>query len=298
MKLKLACVALGAMLAAAGSAQAGGDIIYRSSVKDRVAVPAPIPVPGPMPVAEGFSYYLRADLGWGFSGDRSYAETGRTYGNGAAPFISSTGAFTSSGLTGFGNVTSEGVFLGTVGAGVYLSPRLRGDITLDFRSKQDFDSDTTYSYTSTTAGTTVNGVVRDRLNLNTTAALANLYFDLLPRGAFSPYIGAGIGLVYNDASRTYTETATPIAGGVAGTTLTVTGSSKETNVALAGALMAGVTISRDHKWAIDIGYRALYMDGVDVSSSLNTTPTATSSKGTLGDQWEHQVRIGLRFNIW
>ena len=41
-------------------------------MKDRVLIPAPIPdygaiaVPGGVPVPEGFTYYLRADLGWGF----------------------------------------------------------------------------------------------------------------------------------------------------------------------------------------------------------------------------------------
>ena len=51
-----------------------------AQLKDRVLIPAPIPdygavaVPGVVPVPEGFTYYLRADLGWGFSTSRSYAE--------------------------------------------------------------------------------------------------------------------------------------------------------------------------------------------------------------------------------
>ena len=40
-------------------------------MKDRVLIPAPIPdhgavaVPAGMRVPDGFTYYLRADLGWG-----------------------------------------------------------------------------------------------------------------------------------------------------------------------------------------------------------------------------------------
>ena len=58
--------------------------------------------------------------------------------------------------------------------------------------------------------------------------------------------------------------------------------------------MAGVTISFDHRWAIDIGYRAQYLDEV----SVDLTPSGQLSKATMGDHWEHQARIGLRANIW
>ena len=58
--------------------------------------------------------------------------------------------------------------------------------------------------------------------------------------------------------------------------------------------MAGVTVSFDHRWAIDIGYRAQYLDEV----SVDLTPSGQLSKATMGDHWEHQARIGLRANIW
>ena len=46
--------------------------------------------------------------------------------------------------------------------------------------------------------------------------------------------------------------------------------------------------------AIDIGYRAQYLDEV----SVDLTPSGQLSKATMGDHWEHQARIGLRANIW
>ena len=80
------------------------------------------------------------------------------------------------------------------------------------------------------------------------------------------------------------------------------GSGKDDNVGLAAALMAGVSFSFDHRWALDVGYRALYLEG---TSSTITTPSFVSvlnptqrSVATLGDTWEHQVRVGVRFNIW
>ena len=75
MKIKLACLGLGALLSATAGAQAG-DFSYGAGLRDRVDVPAPIPVPAPMPVPEGFTYYLRADLGWSFSSAPSFSETG------------------------------------------------------------------------------------------------------------------------------------------------------------------------------------------------------------------------------
>jgi opacity protein-like surface antigen len=73
-------------------------------------------------------------------------------------------------------------------------------------------------------------------------------------------------------------------------------------VGLAAALMAGLSFSIDQRWAIDVGYRALYMEG---GGATLTTPSFVSlvtptqhSAATLGDTWEHQVRVGVRFNIW
>src|SRR6185436_12255136 len=81
MKLKTAFVALGALVAVSVPAAADG-------IKD-VGVPAPIPVPGAIPVREGFSYYLRADLGYAWAANNaSFSENGSLFGTGAPPFRS------------------------------------------------------------------------------------------------------------------------------------------------------------------------------------------------------------------
>jgi opacity protein-like surface antigen len=114
---------------------------------------------------------------------------------------------------------------------------------------------------------------------------------MLPRGSFSPYLGAGIGFVYNDIERTHI--ATDDSGGAQPVN---SGTSGDTNVGLAAALMAGVTIARHHGWALDINYRALYMDGGSVTTAL--TPLGGASTADIGHQWEHQVRVGVRANLW
>jgi Surface antigen len=47
----------------------------------------------------------------------------------------------------------------------------------------------------------VNGTVLDTLQLSSAVGLVNGYFDLLSRGMFTPYVGAGIGFVYSQITR-------------------------------------------------------------------------------------------------
>ena len=107
-----------------------------------------------VPVPEGFTYYLRADLGWGFSTSRKYGENGALYG---AERRRSCAHRRHSGFggSGFGAVRGDAkgddVFLGTVGYGAYFTPRLRGDLTIDFRSRARPEIESTYTYASTRA---------------------------------------------------------------------------------------------------------------------------------------------------
>jgi opacity protein-like surface antigen len=296
MKIKLAGLGLGALLAAAGPAQAGDFSFgaglkvrdgsempmpaYGLGMRDRVEVPAPIPVPAPVPVPEGFTYYLRVDLGWSFEPNPSFSEAGAEYGT--------TLLLPYSGLDNR-SVTADGVLGGTIGFGAYLTPRFRGDLTLDLRGEQEVVATATYADPGPPAA--VDGLVTERLKVSRVIGLVNAYWDLMPRGRFTPYIGAGIGFVYNDISRTHETTEDDGGGPVS----VKNGSGKKTNVGLAAALMAGASFSIDPTWAIDVNYRALYLDGGSVTTTLDTAEVSTAS---LGDVWEHQIRVGLRFNIW
>jgi opacity protein-like surface antigen len=229
-----------------------------------------VPVPAPMPVQETFSYYLRGDLGWGFSGNPSFSETGAMYG--VAPGVP---------LDSRSVGTDNGVFFGTIGAGAYFSPRFRGDLTLDFRGEQSIDASGTYTDAGPLAGT-----VRDTVRLRGTVGLANVYWDLLPRGHFTPYVGAGVGFVYNQIERDYLAQQTG---------LTVTGGGSDNHFGLAGAFMAGVSFATDHRFVWDVSYRALYMDGGSTTTNLSNGSISTVD---IGSQWEHQVRVGVRVNLW
>lgn len=268
---------------------------WRAGLGDVADIPAPIPVPAATPIPEGFSYYLRLDFAYGMNASEpSFSEVGRLYGSGgAAPYTAVGSPFGFAG-SGFSSVVSrtEDTLSGGLGFGAYLTPMLRSDVTLEFRSDRTTTVNGTYSYTG--AGpTTVNGSMQDTFKTRSTVALLNAYLDLLPRGGFSPYVGAGIGFSYNQFGRNYTNTET---GGA--TPQIVGGSASANNVSLAAALMGGVTFAFDHRWAIDLNYRALYLQGGSGSLTVGGLAPAQRSQASLGDSWEHQVRVGLRFNIW
>lgn len=253
-------VALGLALLAGGEAFADGR-----------NVPAPIPVPAPVPIPEGFTYYLRGDLGWAFVGsDPSFSESGAVYGTPPGVALSSR------------SVGTDDVFFGGFGAGAYLTPHFRADVTLDFRGRKSVDGTATYVDAPDT------GTVRDTVKLRGTVGLINGYWDLWQRGHFTPYLGAGIGFVYNDIQRSYLATESP-------SNSTVTGSSTDNHFGLAAALMAGVTFASDHRFAWDLSYRALYTDGGSITTTLSNSSVSTVD---IGSHWEHQFRIGVRANIW
>ena len=73
------------------------------------------------------------------------------------------------------------------GIGTYFSQNVRGDITVDRR----FESDVTgYSGTSLA-----------RFGLESTVALANVYYDFDTRTRFTPYLGVGLGVAFTSHKR-------------------------------------------------------------------------------------------------
>lgn len=275
--LASAALAVCALASEAQSADLGLRGGYSPGIKDASEIPAPIPVPAAHPIAEGFTYYMRVDGGWSTAANKpAYSEVGNTFGG--LPFAG----------PGFSSVTSaiQDIGFGGFGFGAYFTPMLRGDVTMELRSARNSDVFGNYSYFN---GGNVNGSLQDTLSVQSTVGLVNGYIDLLPRGRFSPYIGGGVGLAYHQIHRTF------IASEAGAVTRTITGESNASRTGLAAAGMAGMTFAIDHRWALDVNYRALYMQGT--SSSVTTTVNQVS-KANLGDSWEHQVRIGLRFNIW
>jgi opacity protein-like surface antigen len=265
---------LAGLLALAMAVLAGGPAFANGR-----NVPAPIPVPAPVPVPESFTYYLRGDLGWAFVGDLSFSESGAQYGASSLSY---------SALSNHSSSIDD-VFFGGIGAGAYISKHFRADITLELRGTQGVEATATYLDAGPIAGS-----VRESVKVGSTIGLINGYWDLWQRGGITPYLGAGVGISYNQIRRNHLTTeddgTPPIA-------TALTGESSKSDIGLTGALMAGITLANDHRWALDISYRALYLDGISITTNLTGTGGG-ASRADIDSRWEHQFRIGVRANIW
>lgn len=273
--LGLVCLAAVSSPATAADWTRGANTAYRSMY-----------VPAPRPVPETFKWYLRADIGLGLGSEPDVSENGLLYGGGtpfeaAAPFGMSSSWF---------NGDFDTFFTGGVGVGLYLSPKLRADITVDARTKGDFTVNQSGSYPSINPAGVVNFTTREQVDVRNTVTLANLYWDLSQRGAgVTPYVGAGVGFVVRSVDRDHL-TVEDDGGGPT----TWGGQGKSHQLAPAAAVMAGLAYSVTPGTVIDVNYRFTWLGSVDASTNIN----GYQSRLTIGDSFDHQIRAGLRWNVW
>lgn len=293
LMLGLGLLATSAGLAAAADWNNGANGIkdYRSSAA------VPVPAPAPIPVS-GADWYLRTDLNF---------------------------AATSSGTTGYTgpyldlkNADDMPRYFGaTLGFGRYITPSIRAEFTIDYRSRQRVASNVTTNYrtlvTNPSATQTDTEHWTDNYSnearIGNYAALISGYYDFRNGSPLTPYIGAGVGIGMQMLSRAASDnhsctmdsldTTTGITTSDLACTHTTTGSfttarQDVTAYGFAGALMAGVSyeISPGVLW--DSGYRLMYFNG-NVTQTSNTGLGASMIK--IGDRVDHEFRTGLRWNI-
>ncbi|QIB33344.1 outer membrane protein [Ancylobacter pratisalsi] len=140
-----------------------------------------------------------------------------------------------------------------VGAGFRVTDWLRVDATADYRTEADY----------TTAGLSA--------DYSVATFMANAYIDLGTWNGFTPYVGAGIGAGFASFDDI------DFGGSRLGST---------DGWGLAWGLMAGVAVSLGPNWMLDVGYRYLALDGVDLGGAMPDF-----------DQSAHEIRIGARYLI-
>lgn len=304
--LGLAVLGATAAGALAGDWNGGDGPLRRMSGSAAVPVPAPIPIPTYKP-----EWYFRLDAGIGFvSGDDGLSESGLVFGTEDTP-----GA---AGPTPFGTRPSwfndDFQTFGTFGGGVgrYWSDRFRTDVTVEARTKSEGIIDGTESYISHSdvggvwtpdPNTRVDVHVRDTTSTRSVFSLVNAYYELGRHMGVQPYVGAGIGIAYNEITRSHStseETCDPTTGCTTSNLRNAyTASGKANTFSLAAALTAGLTYDLSDITSLDFNYRLLYVGGTSVRMAV-TDPAAgltSQSRVTIGDTLEHQLRAGLRFNI-
>ncbi|MEZ5851226.1 MAG: opacity family porin [Hyphomicrobiaceae bacterium] len=297
-KTLLLSVALAALMST--SANAGDWNNGAGSLKDSGGM-AGIPVPAPIPVAESFSWYVRADLGMAVASHGS-----------ATSHTSLGGHFTQ------GYDSSEGPFMGTLGFGRYMTSSLRWDVTATYRGDQRTrGGNDVYQHTTTTTGPLVfqngNFVNSSQVNSFTVSrneesrmanhtGLVNMYYDFNRGSAFTPYVGAGVGITLREGSLDYNEhgVCTSTTNSVTGATTACTEADinrdakrKNMNVGLAAAAMVGFSYEVSPGVLIDTGYRLMWQGGqTSVRDAVNHDILNGDSR------IDHEIRAGLRWNVW
>ncbi|MBU2581726.1 MAG: outer membrane beta-barrel protein [Alphaproteobacteria bacterium] len=167
------------------------------------------------------------------------------------------------------------------GVGTYFTPNLRGDVTVERR----FETDASGALLNRASGI---GGVRE-FGLESTLVMFNAYYDFDSRSHFTPYLGVGLGYIYNETK----DGSVALTGGGTGT---VAGAGKSD---AAGALMAGVSVALLDRVKLDVGYRFLYMGEATTGPVVVTTPgggRVASRDPTVEDLHAHEVKFGLRYD--
>ncbi len=160
----------------------------------------------------------------------------------------------------------------------------RADVTVDHRFASNFEGTTSLSeYVSDSR--------RDWGTLDSTTALANVYFDVGTWSGVTPYAGAGVGVAMNHLQdyRTRVTCLTDACGSVGDQPLVQVHPRRTYD--LAWALMGGVAVDIGGGFQVDAGYRYVNLGEARIRSAASDTTTRSK------DIEAHEVRLGLRYMI-
>ncbi|MGQ2909308.1 MAG: outer membrane protein [Aliihoeflea sp.] len=163
-----------------------------------------------------------------------------------------------------GEDTRNNRFGGSVGIGYHFNDILRGDISAGLLASDRFS----------VAG----GGERFDAKHDAWYGMANAYLDLGTVSGFTPYIGAGAGLMHTRQGYDYS---------VGGTSVFAF---QENQTNFAYALNAGINYQVADNVSLDFGYQ--YVDSPR-AEYLNTD-TLTIDRGID----YHQIKVGLRYDLW
>lgn len=243
-----------------------------------------------VPVEVGSGWYLRGDVGYVFDASIGQVDyrtfDGATYG--ASSFDSQ-------------NISTDFSWGG--GFGYRFTDYFRADATVDgFRA--DFNGSTS-SDTACVQPPADDTTCRteDNSEFSAVSVMANGYVDLGTYIGITPYVGAGVGYSYISwAALQSTEYC--VDGELDSCTIPTVGATTEYS-GIDGwrftyALMAGFAYDLTPNMKLDVGYKYRQIDGGDMfawdagSAGLG----ATGTQGTSGDIKTHEIKVGLRYELW
>jgi opacity protein-like surface antigen len=250
--------------------------------------------PAPMSSIVG-NCYFRADLGYSWSRDPHIkfpvGDTVNTW-TGASPAVPGTLASSTYTQTGSGVADShmDNTWFGEGGFGCGSgSHGVRAELMVGYHGDRKLDGKPgNYTVTNVyTAPSPAPAPVDDPLHtsVKTYTLMANIYKDLGKFGNVTPYVGAGVGLAYNQMSETFFTQTTTLHNRIAG----------DNDISLAWSLMAGIGYQISDRAIIDVGYR--YLDMGKITSQRHDNAGFVNPRVTVDDLAAHEFKVGLRYHF-
>lgn len=216
----------------------------------------------PVAVAQDKSHYLRAGLGIAWTADTRFSDSDCAQTTPPALFGCQAGS-DGRALGAYGDF-GRGLTI-ELGLGHRFTPRLRGEILMDYRPDLEFDGGANFLG--------VSGEQPVVTQLDSLASFAVGYLDFPNASRWQPYLGAGIGFVRNRIDPV--EYAFPGLGDTAATR-----TSGGSDIDLAWLATAGIAVEFSPHLQLDLAYR--YNDLGDVrGDSGPATIVRTSGTVTL-----------------
>ena len=239
-----------------------------------------------VPVEIGSGWYLRGDAGYVFESNIDGVDY--TAFDGVADVSAS-----------FVSASIDTDFTWGGGFGYRFTDYFRADATVD-GYRADFNG-------STSSAETCPGLPDDDTTcrsensseVSAVSVMANGYVDLVTYVGFTPYVGAGAGFSYlswDDLN----DTTYCVDGGVdvcvpPGATVGSTSHAGENGWRFTYALMAGVAYDISKNFKLDVGYKYRSIDSGDMFGWDSADEFGDGSHGNIDT---HEVRLGLRYELW
>ena len=221
--------------------------------------------PDYVPVEVGSGWYLRGDVS--YLAQKSFKDQ---------DFATDTAAFSD----------KEDPIFASIGFGYHFNDYLRADLNLGYLPGNEIGVG--YDDTVTVVAPDTATVASASLKNYALSAILNGYVDLGTYVGITPYLGAGIGVVRSKRSLSasyFTDDGDPSDDFVV--------SDSKTQYSLAYTLNAGLAYQVSKNVSVDLGYQYFSAPNAEyvTAESLDSYPV---KKGISN----HQVKLGLRYDLW
>ncbi len=243
-----------------------------------------------VPVEIGSGWYLRGDIGYAVGAVASGSFTNTTFRVPTNDYPTAN----------FNNARFSGGISAGVGFGYRFTDYFRSDLMLE---RGDLNFSGTAAMPGPCPGQAASTTCTDTATatMTNTSLMANAYVDLGTFARFTPYIGAGAGVVlttYNNASSAYT--CVPGAASCAAVPATPGTHEGSTSWRFSYAAMAGIAFDLSKNFKLDVGYKFRHVGAGDMyrftqfDQNLGANGVQARDPGFIS----HEVRVGLRYELW